>query len=183
MTDNDHDHEKPAVSIALLTVSSSRTLDTDPSGDAIIDLLESEGHDVVDRELVPDDADAIRAYAEEAIAREEIDALVTSGGTGITPDDVTVDVLGTMFDRELPGFGEQFRARSVEEVGPRAMLSRATAGVVDDVVVCCLPGSENAARFGTRELLVPILPHAAGHAGGDHDHHLDERDEHHEGES
>lgn len=182
MSEHDH-HDGPTVSTAVLTVSSSRTLEEDPSGDAIVDLLESAGHEVVDRDLVPDDADAIREHAEEVIARADVDALVTSGGTGITPDDVTVDVLGAMFDRELPGFGEQFRARSVEEVGPRAMLSRATAGVVDGVVVCCLPGSENAARFGTSELLVPILPHAAGHAGGDHEHHLDERDERHEGES
>jgi len=161
----DHDHhagDAESVSVAVLTISSSRTLEEDAGGDAIVAAIEDSGNAVAARELVGDDERAIRSAVDGLADRDDVDAVVTTGGTGLTPDDVTVDALRPLFDREIPGFGEQFRARSVEEVGPHGMLTRASAGVSGDVPVFCLPGSENAARLGARELVVPTVGHVLG---------------------
>jgi molybdenum cofactor biosynthesis protein B len=171
--DHHHHHDADAVSFGVLTVSSSRTLDSDGSGDAIVAAIEADGHTVAARDLVGDDETSIRERVAGFIADGDVEAVVTTGGTGVTPDDVTVEALDPLFDREVPGFGEQFRARSVDEVGPHAMISRATAGVADGVPVFCLPGSEQAAEFGTEELILPVVGHlvslASGEGGG-HDH-------------
>jgi molybdenum cofactor biosynthesis protein B len=175
-----HDHDADAVSFGVLTVSSSRTLETDTSGDRIVEALEDDGHAVAVRDLVGDDERAIRRRVENLAARDTVDAVITSGGTGLTPDDVTVEAVSALLDRGIPGFGEQFRARSVEEVGPHGMLTRATAGVIGRTPVFCLPGSEQAATFGTTELVVPVVGHVVGlvtegaghshsHGDGDHD--------------
>lgn len=153
-----HDRDGEDRSIAVLTVSSSRSLDDDPAGDAVEAAVGETTASVVRRELVADDPPAIRD-AVEAFVDADLDAVITTGGTGLTPDDVTVDVARECFDRAIPGFGEFFRRRSAEEVGTAAMASRATAGLIDDTVVFCLPGSENAARFGTEELIAPELDH------------------------
>lgn len=177
--DHHHAHDPSMVGTAVLTVSSSRTLETDAGGDAVVEALQGAGHEIVVRDLVGDDEASLRANVEAFRAREGVEAIVTTGGTGITADDVTVEALRPLFDREIPGFGERFRQRSVAEVGPHAMLSRATAGICGDVVVFCLPGSENAARFGTRELVVPVLEHAVGLLQGDsHDHGHQDGHEH-----
>jgi molybdenum cofactor biosynthesis protein B len=160
MADDHHAHDHDAVSVAILTVSSSRTLDDDPAGDAIADLLSAAGHDIAARALVADDRAAIRDRAADLL--DDADALVTTGGTGLTPDDVTVDALAPLFDRPIPGFGELFRWLSYEDVGAMAMASRATAGVADEALVFCLPGSEAAARLGAEELIAPALGHLLG---------------------
>ncbi len=174
--DHHHHHDADTVSFGVLTVSSSRTLDTDASGDTIVAAIEADGHTVAVRDLVGDEGTSIRERVGEFVDREDVDSVVTTGGTGVTPDDVTVEALTPLFDREVPGFGEQFRARSVEEVGPHAMISRATAGVADGVPVFCLPGSQQAAEFGTEELILPVVGHlvslASGEGGG-HDHSHD----------
>ncbi|WP_254280294.1 MogA/MoaB family molybdenum cofactor biosynthesis protein [Haloarcula marina] len=159
--DDHHAHDHDAVTIAVVTVSSSRTLDEDPAGDAIERLCVDAGHDVTDRSLVGDDAAAI-ADAVAGAMDDGADVVVTTGGTGLTNDDVTVDAVGALFDREIPGFGELFRWRSFEDVGPMAMASRATAGVVDDRLVFCLPGSEAAARLGASEFVAPAAGHLLG---------------------
>lgn len=156
--DHAHDTDGDDVAVAVLTVSSSRSLEADPAGDAIATILGATAASVDRRELVADHRPAIRKTVEE-FASTDVDAVVTTGGTGLTPDDVTVEVVRELFDREIPGFGEFFRRRSADEVGTAAMASRATAGVIDGTVVFCLPGSENAARFGTEELIVPELGH------------------------
>jgi len=158
--DHDHDHhhhDADDVAVAVVTVSSSRDLDDDPAGDAIETRLDD--HTVASRVVVPDDRAAIGAAIDEGVA--SADAVVTTGGTGITPDDVTVDAARERFDMELPGFGELFRRRSEADIGDRVMGSRATAGVADRTPVFCLPGSENAAAVGA-DLLVPQLPHLVG---------------------
>jgi molybdenum cofactor biosynthesis protein B len=160
-TDDHHAHDTAGVTAAVVTVSSSRTLDDDPGGDIIETVLEDAGHKVTHRTLVDDDAAAI-ADAVAGTMDDGADVVVTTGGTGLTPDDVTVEAVGALFDREIPGFGELFRWLSYEEVGPMAMASRATAGVVDDRLVFCLPGSENAARMGSEELLAPAVDHLLG---------------------
>ncbi len=158
--DHHHADDATAVGVGILTVSSSRTLDADPSGDAIAAILGEEA-DVVSRELVADDRAAIQSAVRAQRDEDPVDTIVTTGGTGLTPDDVTVDAIEPLLDRTIPGFGERFRARSVEDVGEMGMLSRATAGVCDGVLVFCLPGSEAAARLGA-ELIEPILGHAVG---------------------
>ncbi|MEF8781951.1 MAG: MogA/MoaB family molybdenum cofactor biosynthesis protein [Haloarculaceae archaeon] len=164
--DHHHHHDAESVTFGVLTVSSSRDLAGDASGDAIVAAVESDGHSVEVRDIVADEEAAIRGRVEEFVARSEVDAVVTTGGTGVTPDDVTVEAVRSLFDRDLPGFGEQFRARSVEEVGPHAMISRATAGVADRTPVFCLPGSQQAAEFGATELILPVVSHVVGLASG-----------------
>jgi len=159
--DDHHAHDAEGVGIGILTVSSSRTLDDDPAGDIIAEACENAGHEVVDRRLVADETDAIED-AVAALLDDGVDVVLTTGGTGLTPDDVTVDAIEPLFDRPIPGFGELFRWLSYEEVGPMAMASRATAGVVDDRLVFCLPGSENAARTGAEELVAPAVGHLLG---------------------
>ncbi len=159
-------HEVDEISFGVVTVSSSRTLETDKSGDALVETIESGGYSVGRRELVGDQQDAITATVEAMIEMEEIDAVVVTGGTGLSPTDVTVEAVKPLFDQSIPGFGELFRYLSYEDIGPRALLSRAFAGSRDGVPVFCLPGSEQAATFGTEQLVVPTIAHVLGHTQG-----------------
>jgi molybdenum cofactor biosynthesis protein B len=156
-----HHHDRSSLGAAVVTVSSSRSLDDDPAGDALAAAFEAADHEVVTRELLRDDHDRLQTAVERLAARGDVDVVVTTGGTGVTPDDVTVEAVSELFGKRLPGFGELFRRRSYEEIGGRVVGTRATAGVVDGTVVFCLPGSENAARLGA-DILVPQAPHLAG---------------------
>jgi molybdenum cofactor biosynthesis protein B len=181
--DGHHHHDLSSVGVAIVTVSSSRTLDEDPAGDAIAAAFEAEGHETVTRELLRDSYDRIQTSIQSLAGRDDVDCVVTTGGTGVTPDDVTVEAAEDIFAKTLPGFGELFRTLSYDEVGTRVVGTRATAGLVDDTPAFCLPGSENAARLGATEILVPEAPHLAGLAARDdegdgeddqgqgHDHH------------
>ena len=167
---DDHGHggedDVETVGLAVLTVSSSRTLAEDPSGDAIESLVgESAAAELVARDLVGDSRDDIGEAVDGFVGREDVDAVITTGGTGITPDDLTIETVSERFEKELPGFGELFRRRSEAEIGTMVVGTRATAGVVDGTVVFALPGSENAARLGTRELVLPEVGHLSGLAG------------------
>lgn len=157
-----HHHDVDQVGVAILTVSSSRSLDDDPGGDAIRDAFESEGHTVATRELVRDSYDRVQGGVENLANRRDVGVVVTTGGTGVTPDDVTVEATRPLFDKELPGFGELFRRLSYDEIGTKVVGTRATAGVVDGVPVFCLPGSENAARLGSEEVILPEVSHLVG---------------------
>lgn len=157
-----HDHDAGQVSVAILTVSSTRSLDDDPAGDAIADAFERDGHEVVTRELVGDSYDTVQSAVANLVGRGDVDVVVSTGGTGVTPDDVTVDAASTLFDKLLPGFGELFRRLSYDHVGAKVVGTRATAGVVDRTLVFCLPGSENAAKLGSREVIVPEISHLVG---------------------
>jgi molybdenum cofactor biosynthesis protein B len=157
-----HHHDVESLGVAVVTVSSSRSLDNDPAGDVIDGAFETDGHEVVTRELVGDDFDGLQSTVKRLVERDDTDVVVTTGGTGVTPDDVTVEAVQQLFGKHLPGFGELFRRRSEEEIGTRVVGTRATAGVVHDAVVFCLPGSENAARLGAEEIIVPEAPHLAG---------------------
>jgi len=166
VTESDHFHgDVDEATFGVLTVSTSRTLDDDDSGDAIVQAIEDNSHRVRERNLVSDDREAIRA-AVLALA-ERAEAVVVTGGTGLAPDDVTVDAVSPLCDRAIPGFGELFRTLSYEDIGPNALLSRAHAGVVDTVPVFCLPGSTQAATFGTEELVVPTITHVLAHTQRD----------------
>ena len=174
-----HDHGFESIGIGVVTVSTSRTLDDDPAGDAIAAAIEDTDHEVVTRELVADDHDGVQGSVDGLVGREDVDCVVTTGGTGVTPDDVTIEAVRPLFAKELPGFGELFRALSREEIGTRVVATRATAGIVDrsssgsgtedagnGVPVFCLPGSEDAARLGV-DTVIEEGPHLAGLAARD----------------
>jgi len=151
--------------VGIVTVSSSRATDPDPDdpgGDTIQGCFEAEGHEVRERRLVRDDYAAIRTAVRGLVARQDIDVVCTTGGTGVTVDDVSPEATASLFERELPGFGELFRSLSWDEVGTRAMASRATAGIAVDTPVFCLPGSKSACETACEELIVPEAPHLAG---------------------
>jgi molybdenum cofactor biosynthesis protein B len=154
-----HGHDEVSFDIGFVTVSSSRDASEDESGDTARELIEDAGHSLAEYRLVDDDSEAVRDAVESLVG--DCDAVFTSGGTGLTDDDITVETLRPVFEKEIPGFGEEFRRRSADEVGTAAMLSRATAGVVGDSVVFVLPGSANAAETGV-SLALDELGHALG---------------------
>jgi len=162
---HDHDHhahDVESLGAAVVTVSSSRSLSDDPAGDAVVAAFEAAGHGVVSRDLIADDYDGVQGSVDALVRRDDIDVVVTTGGTGVTPDDVTVEAVEPLFDKDLPGFGELFRSLSFEEIGTKIVGTRATAGVAEATPVFCLPGSENAARLGTEEIVVEEAGHLAG---------------------
>ncbi|WP_327052505.1 MogA/MoaB family molybdenum cofactor biosynthesis protein [Halomicrococcus gelatinilyticus] len=165
--DGHHAHDVAELGVAVLTVSSSRSLDDDPAGDAIVELLEDEGHEVATRELVPDSYDRVQATVDNMVSRDDVNVTVTTGGTGVTPDDVTVEAVEPLLERELPGFGELFRRLSYDDIGTKVVGTRATAGLADGTVVFCLPGSEAAVRLGVGEIIVEEAGHLAGLATRD----------------
>ena len=160
-----HHHDVDSVAAAVVTVSSSRSTDEDPAGDYVAAAFEEAGHEVAVRELIPDDYDSVQGTVDRLARRKDTDVVVTTGGTGVTPDDVTPEAVRGLFAKRLPGFGELFRRLSYEEVGTRTVGSRATAGVVSATPVFCLPGSENAVRLGVDEVVLPEVGHLAGLAG------------------
>jgi len=144
--------------IVTVTVSDTRTAADDASGRALAEELAAFA--LVRHVIVPDEPHAILEVVRTVMENDEADAVVFSGGTGIAPRDQTYEALEKLFDKRLDGFGEAFRRMSWDEIGPRAMLSRATAGTIGTRLVFSLPGSEKAVRLGARELIAPILAHA-----------------------
>lgn len=166
--DHDHHHHDVAtLGAAVVTVSTSRSLDDDPAGDAIAAAFEDAGHEVVTRELIPDDYDRVQATLRTLSRRGDADVVVSTGGTGVTPDDVTVEAARPLFEKTLPGFGELFRRLSYEEIGTQVVGTRAVAGIADGTPVFCLPGSENAATLGAEAVIVPEAGHLSGLASRD----------------
>ena len=143
-------------------VSDSRTEATDSSGQLIQERLESAGHEVPDRLIVKDDPKAIRAAVLRQVSRPDIDAVIITGGTGVSPRDVTPDTVEPMLEKVLTGFGELFRMLSFEEIGPAAVLSRALAGTVERTVIYVMPGSSGAVRLGMDRLILPEVAHVVG---------------------
>jgi len=157
-----HQHREAApetVRVAVLTISDTRTPETDTGGDVVEEYMRGAGHEVVAREIVPDEATSIRNTLVDLLARSDVDAVVTTGGTGISGRDTTYEVVERMIEKRLDGFGELFRMLSYEEIGAAAVLSRAVAGAVGVKLVASLPGSRNAVRLGMEKLLVPEVAH------------------------
>jgi molybdenum cofactor biosynthesis protein B len=150
--------------VATLTLSDTRTPADDEGGRLLGELLVAAGFDVVSHAIVREDDDAIRAAVVERCA-SDVGAVVLTGGTGVAPRDRTIEVLAPLFDKTIDGFGEAFRRLSWDQVGPRAILSRAAAGVVNGRVVAALPGSLAAVRLGVDQILAPTLAHAVALAG------------------
>jgi len=144
--------------IALLVTSDSRTLEDDHTGNLAVSMLEEAGHRVVKRDILPNDSEKIKQWLIAAI-EGEAPVIITSGGTGIGRVDVTVDTARSLFEKELPGFGEQFRRLSYDEVGVPGLMSRATAGVVGKKLIFCLPGSRGAMKTALNEIILPGVGH------------------------
>lgn len=150
---------------AVITVSDTRTAADDRSGPVIRRLLEDAGHEVAGAAIVVDDVAAIRTAVAAETGRPEIGAVFVTGGTGIAARDVTIESLAGLWTKELPGFGEIFRALSFAEIGPAAIMSRATAGVIEGTFVAVLPGSPAACELALGRLLIPELVHVVGLLG------------------
>jgi len=162
LSESVHKHRESApdrVRVAVLTISDTRTPETDTGGDTVEELMRGAGHEVVERDIIGDDATRIRTELLDLLARSDVDAVITTGGTGISARDTTYEVVDRMLEKRLDGFGEIFRMLSYEEVGAAAVLSRAVAGAVGDKLVACLPGSRNAVRLAVEKLLVPEIAH------------------------
>lgn len=151
---------------AVLTISDTRTPETDKGGKLIAESLGAAGHTVADRRIVPDEPDQIRAALDAWLSSDPaFDAVLTTGGTGISSRDTTVEVAKALLDKELEGFGELFRMLSYEQVGAAAMLSRAVGGLAGETLLFCLPGSTNAVELAMTKLIVPELPHLVWERG------------------
>ena len=153
-----------AVRLAVLSVSSTRTLAEDDSGHWIVQQAQTHGHTVVAHEVVTDDIAAIYGALRQMVALSEPQAVIVTGGTGITPQDVTIEALKPHFSKELTSFGSLFAQLSYAQVKSAAIISRATAGMIDGVIVFCLPGSIKACQLACEELIFPELGHLVVHA-------------------
>ena len=149
------------VAVAVVTVSDSRTAETDASGACIRTALERAGHRVVSYAILPDEPSRIREHVERALADPAVQAVIVNGGTGIAPRDTTYEALTGLLEKRLEGFGELFRMLSWQQVGAAAMLSRAAAGVARGKILASLPGSPAAVELAMERLLVPELGHMA----------------------
>jgi molybdopterin adenylyltransferase len=159
-SDLEHKADAPqSVRCYVVTVSDTRTEATDESGRAIGDLLTGAGHVVVGRTIVKDDPSLVRSVVERQLASGEVQVIITTGGTGISSRDSTYEAVHALLEKHLEGFGELFRMLSFQEIGPAAMLTRATAGLAAGKIVVALPGSEAAVRLGLHKLLLPELGH------------------------
>ncbi|WP_292522224.1 molybdenum cofactor biosynthesis protein B [Methanoculleus sp.] len=156
-------HLKPlAVTGAVITVSSSRKPESDTSGKTLIDLLTAAGIEVTHYAIVPDDIERIRAEVRTALTRAT--CVIVTGGTGLTPDDVTIEAVAPLLEKTIDGFGELFRLKSYDEIGTAAILSRAIAGVAGGRVVFCTPGSTKAVTLAAKKIIIPEIRHILTHA-------------------
>jgi molybdenum cofactor biosynthesis protein B len=131
----------------------------DTSGDIIEQMISRAGHRVEGRKLLPDSKSKIQSATRSALASQKVDALIITGGTGVSPHDITIESIRPFYEKEMPGFGELFRRISFDTIGSPAMLSRASAGVAKGKAIFCLPGSPDAVQTAVERLIIPELPH------------------------
>jgi molybdenum cofactor biosynthesis protein B len=159
-TPREHKAHAPAsVGCFVLTVSDTKTPETDTSGAVIRDLLAGAGHRVAGSAIVRDEPADVQRVVWDAASTDDVQVVILTGGTGITSRDSTFEAIEAMLDKRLPGFGELFRMLSYQEIGPAAMLSRAQLGIHRRTIVVSLPGSPNACRLALEKLLLPELGH------------------------
>ena len=163
-----------SLAIAILTVSDTRTLDTDTSGQYLVDAVTEAGHSVADRQLVIDDIYQQRAIVSAWIADPAVEAILVTGGTGFTGRDSTPEALSVLFDKTVDGFGELFRYLSFQEIGTSTIQSRALAGFANRTVIFCLPGSTGACKTARKGIIRSQLDASfkpcnfVGHLKGNH---------------
>ena len=157
------EHVKPIdIHIGIITVSSSRTPETDTSGMAICEIVKEAGFPVGYYVVVPDRVDRIRS--ELGKASQHANCIILTGGTGLTHDDCTIEAVTPLLEKVIDGFGELFRMKSYDEIGTSALLSRAVAGIYRQRAVFCIPGSTAAVQLATTELIIPEIVHILSHA-------------------
>jgi len=157
-----HAHRQAAptrVRCYVLTISDTRTEETDTGGRALVDLLSGGGHEVLGKTIVPDDPERVRQSVEARLADARVQAIVTTGGTGISSRDQTYEAISGIIEKRIDGFGELFRSLSYDQVGTAAMLTRALAGTARRKIIISVPGSEDAVRLAVTKLVLPELGH------------------------
>jgi molybdenum cofactor biosynthesis protein B len=162
LADSVAEHRKKSdlcAGVAVITLSTSRSIDTDKSGEVIQQLLEHGGHKVLVRKVIPDNSTVLRATLRKLTRDKKIQVIITNGGTGLAPSDVTIEAVQGMLDKELPGFSSLFMLLSYPQVKSAAMLSRALAGTIRGRAIFCLPGSPRACMLATESLILPELGH------------------------
>jgi len=158
------DHiQSPDICVAVITVSTTRTTETDVSGNVICSLLSEAGLRISQRIIVSDRIDRIQDALQNALL--DSNCIIFCGGTGLTRDDCTIEAVSPFIEKRIDGFGEIFRWRSYQEIGTPAILSRALGGIIDKKAVFCIPGSPDAARLAVRSIILPEIAHILTHAG------------------
>ncbi len=157
---NEHRADAPkALSLAVMTVSDTRTPETDTSGALIVSMAGAAGHRILERVIVPDEPDRMTPLLRDWAARDELHAILLTGGTGISPRDQTYETVSALLTRPLPGYGELFRMLSYAEIGPACILSRAVGGLIGRSVILVMPGSRAAVELAMGQIILPELPH------------------------
>ncbi len=156
----EHREQAPtSLKIAVLTVSDTRTIETDTSGALIVERSTAAGHRVIAREIVADEPDRMRPLLLGFAALAELQAILVTGGTGLSPRDQTFETVSALLTKHLSGYGELFRMLSYAEIGPACMLSRAVGGLIGEVVILVMPGSRAAVELAMTKIILPELPH------------------------
>ena len=162
MSDSVTEHKAaaiPSLNVAILTISDTRTMETDSSGALIESMIRERGHILLDRRIVRDEPEAIREILREWLAIPSIHAILLTGGTGLSPRDQTFETVNAMFTKPIPGYGELFRMLSYQQIGPAAILSRAVGGLIGGIALFTMPGSRAAVTLAMSEIILPELPH------------------------
>lgn len=162
MSQSTHEHRQTApvqLAVAVVTISDTRTLETDTGGQTVCTNLTAAGHRVLERQIVPDEPSRLRPLIDRLAAMPELDAILLTGGTGIGSRDLTYEIISAMLTKPLPGYGELFRMLSFAEIGAAAMLSRATGGLIGRKVLLTMPGSPAGVRLAMERLIIPELAH------------------------
>jgi molybdenum cofactor biosynthesis protein B len=159
-TPQEHKADAPqSIRCAVITVSDTRTFETDAGGQAVVDHLLAAGHQIVFRDIIPDEPAQMRPLLEALRARDDVDAVLLTGGTGISSRDQTYETVASLISRPLPGYGELLRMLSYEQIGSATMLSRATGGLMGRTLLLTMPGSRAAVQLAMEKIIVPELPH------------------------
>jgi molybdenum cofactor biosynthesis protein B len=156
------EHKKKApqhVSCAVLTISDSRTERDDESGKLIKQRLSDHGHRVISYSILKNEADSIKKKIDELLRQEGLEVIITSGGTGVSHRDITVETISPILEKKLDGFGELFRFLSYQEISTTSIMSRAIAGVTGGKIILCLPGSPEAAKLAMDKVILPEIGH------------------------
>ena len=150
---------RDVLNVAVVTVSDTRTLETDSSGAMIVALAEEAGHRIFERRIIRDEPAEMGPLFQSFCSRAGLDAILVTGGTGISPRDQTFETVSAMLTKPLPGYGELFRMLSYAEIGPSCLLSRAVGGLIGKMVILVMPGSRAAVELAMRKIILPELPH------------------------
>jgi molybdenum cofactor biosynthesis protein B len=171
------------IRVATITLSDTRTAEDDEGGELLGELLKAAGFEVAMHAIVREEPEAMRAQVQALVIHAGVDAIVTTGGTGISPRDRTIETITPLLEKTIDGFGEAFRRLSWDEIGPNAILSRAIAGTLNGRVIAALPGSPKAVRLAVEKVLAPVLAHAVALASGrgGHHHHAGKKDQERKG--